>query len=449
MAGRLFIAFVVTMMLAPSLRGQEVSRRTNPADPGQPFNTPGPVAHPVGAAQFATWRAEIKKALFISDPLPALEPRGFGEFSPAAGVIAERVTYGTNFGMRVPAIVYRPQHRSGRLPAMVVVNGHGGDKTTWYAFYTGILYARAGAVVVTYDPVGEDERNGEKRSRTGAHDTVIAGPHTKERMGGQMVTDVMEAVSYLGQRPDVDAKRIAVAGYSMGSFIAALAGAVDPRIHALVLSGGGDLDGNDGYWDSGSKVMCQAGPYRALSFLPDKAAVIFALNQRRGPTFVINGTADTVVDIPHHLEPFFADLRVRVEALTGTRAGIFDTYFVPGASHRPNWVTRPAALWLQERMEFPGWTAETIRSLGETHVSEWAARNNVPLDQGSLQEEREGGVMALMTDVPNVDRGQLHAVPDQIWLADKDKFVWEAWARNALAADGVRGAAAEACAGGW
>jgi len=112
-------------------------------------------ALPATVAQFDEWSGQIKKALFIQDPLPLLAPRSYGTFSPAKGVVAERVTYGTNYGMRVPAIVYRPSHAKGRLPGLVIVNGHTGDKTSWYAFYAGILYARAGAVVVTYDLVGE------------------------------------------------------------------------------------------------------------------------------------------------------------------------------------------------------------------------------------------------------------------------------------------------------
>ena len=163
------------------------------------------------------------------------------DFSPAEGVIAERVSYGTNYGMRVPAIIYRPTHANGRLPGLVIVNGHSGDKTSWYAFYAGILYARAGAVVVTYDPVGEDERNSDRKSESNVHDTFVAGEQMPARMGGQFVTDILQAVSYLAARHDVDPKRIGVAAYSMGSFHAALAGAIEPRIHALVLSGGGNL----------------------------------------------------------------------------------------------------------------------------------------------------------------------------------------------------------------
>ena len=53
-----------------------------------------------------------------------------------------------------------------------------------------------------------------------------------------MIGDVMSAVSYATSLPEVDPKRVAVLGYSMGSFHAAIAAGFDPRIRALVLSGG-------------------------------------------------------------------------------------------------------------------------------------------------------------------------------------------------------------------
>ncbi len=69
----------------------------------------------------------------------------------AAGVIAERVSYATDYGLRVPAIVYRPKVLpKGNVPGLIVVNGHGGDKYSWYAFYSGILRACRAVLVVTY-----------------------------------------------------------------------------------------------------------------------------------------------------------------------------------------------------------------------------------------------------------------------------------------------------------
>lgn len=418
--------------LALALSTIVVSR---PAAVGQAIaHQPGAANKPADARQYATWRRQIKQALFIPEKLPALTVRQYGSFSPVEGVIAERVSYGTLYGMRVPAIVYRPAKMSGRAPGMVVVNGHSGDKTAWYAYYAGILYARAGAVVVTYDPVGEDERNSGRASETRAHDTVVPGEEMPPRMGGQMIADIMQAVSYVAQRKDVDPARIAVLGYSMGSFHSAIAGALDPRVHALVLSGGGNLDGEGGYWASSPKVMCQAGPYKALSFLGDRGAVLYALNQNRGATFVINGTADPLVLSKNTLEPFFADLRDRTAAITGTRAGLFETYWIQGAGHRPNFVTRPAALWLQAQLHFSKWTDASIRTMGEVHISEWAAHEGSHIGAPFANELSEGGVRALDAGVPYLQREQLQALPAEEWEREKADFVWESWVERARAA---------------
>ena len=133
---------------------------------------PPALAQRTSQVQMEMWRKQIKETLAIPDPLPLLTPVSYGKFSPEPGVITEKVTYGTEYGMRVPAVIYRPEHAGHALPALVVVNGHGGDKYSWYSFYTGILYARAGAVVLTYDPIGEGERNSERRSGTRIHDRI-------------------------------------------------------------------------------------------------------------------------------------------------------------------------------------------------------------------------------------------------------------------------------------
>ena len=59
---------------------------------------------------------------------PNLETESYGQFEPAEGVVAERVSYQTQFGLLVPAILYLPKSHNGKLPALIVVNCHGGDK---------------------------------------------------------------------------------------------------------------------------------------------------------------------------------------------------------------------------------------------------------------------------------------------------------------------------------
>ena len=276
------------------------------------------------AKQEEGWRKEIRRQLFIPETLPRLEAKTWSAFSPAPGVLAERVTYATADGMVVPAIVYRPDPKvmkwKGKLPGIVVVNGHGGDKFSWYAFYSGMMFAKAGAMVVTYDPIGEGERNIDRKSRAGSHDRIVDTPHWGQRLAGLMQVDVMQAVSYLDQRPEVDAERIAVVGYSMGAFVAGITGAIDTRIHAVLLSGGGVYDGPGEYYDS-NKLPCQGPPYKALMGLGDRGAVLFALNAARGPMYVMNGSDDTVMDIPHHGPDWFEGMRARAVALRGDGQG--------------------------------------------------------------------------------------------------------------------------------
>jgi dienelactone hydrolase len=377
-------------------------------------------------------RARIRSALFVPDPLPELAPESHGRFEPEPGVIGERISYGSQFGLRVPAIIYLPKVRRGKIPALIVVNGHGGDKYTWYAFYTGVLYARAGAAVLTFDPIGEGERNQERQSGTRAHDRKVDPPEIARRMGGLLMTDVMQAVSYLSGRDEIDRARIGAMGYSLGSFVLALTGAVETRLRACVLCGGGNLDGPEGYWDR-SKPMCQGIPYRSLAFLGDRPAQLYALHAARGPTFIYNGLADTVVAIPPNAEAFFDDLRARVVALRGSSAGVFETGFVPAASHRPYWLTRPVATWLERQLDFPEWTEATIAALPETRIGPWAEARGVPLDRLYAADDREGGTPALGSNVPGLGRTELSVFSPEQWVERKDKLIYESWLAEAQA----------------
>jgi dienelactone hydrolase len=385
------------------------------------------------AEQRQAWRKQIREALFVPEPLPHLEATTHGQFEPAAGVLAERITFGTQFGLRVPAILYRPKTPAARGPALIVVNGHGGDKYSWYAFYSGVLYARAGAVVLTYDPIGEGERNSRRESGTRAHDQVLAPPEMGRRLGGLMITDLRQAVSLLRERPEVDPRRIGAMGYSMGSFVLALTGAVEQRLRACVLVGGGNLDGTGEYWDK-SKPMCQGLPYQSLQFLGDRAAAIYALHADRGPALIYNGLADTVVAIPTHGQPFFQDLQRRTARLHGDDADVFDYRLIPDISHRPFFVTREVATWLEQRLDFPNWTEAEIPNMPTTHISRWAAASGVSLDRGYASEDREGGTPALGEGVPGLTRSELSVFTQQQWEHAKPQLLYESWVEKARAA---------------
>ena len=395
-------------------------------------------------ARLAAWRAQIRKILYVPDTLPALEAKKWSTFSPTAGVLADRVTYHTMDGMLVTAIVYRPDPKvskwKGKLPGILMVNGHGSDKFGWYAMYTGMEYAKAGAVVVTYDMIGEGERNIDKKSRGGSHDKRVTPPDGVvatdwgQRVAGLMQVDLMQGVSYLIAQPEVDAKRIAVMGYSMGSFVTGIAGAIDTRIHAIVLSGGGVFDGPGGYFDSGP-LPCQGPPYRALQVIGDRSAILYALSAERGPMFIQNGTVDTTMDIPHHLQPWFDEVKVRAIAVRGTDKDMFTTVFYPGAAHRPSWENRDAALWLNANIHFGIWTDKEIAAMPTVKVSDWAEKNGVTVGKNEMREAYEGGIDALDAGLPNIKREDLMVLPEADWVAMKDQLIYEAWAAKASTAE--------------
>ncbi len=382
-------------------------------------------------------RAAIRTNFFVPEPLPVLAAKTHRRFVPAPGVVAEAVTYATEFGTRVPAILYLPERlpSGGKVPGFVVVNGHGGDKYSWYAYFTGVAWARAGVAVLTYDQAGEGERSGTGKSGTREHDKLKGDAELARRLAGLMITDVRQAVSYLVERPEVDARRIGAGGYSLGSFVLALAGAVEPRLRACVLVGGGNLDGPGGYWDASSKTMCQGLPYQSLAFLGDRGAVMYALHAARGPTLIWNGRVDSVVAMGGSQDAFFESLRARVATLRGTADGGFEFGFTEAGGHRPYWLTKPAVSWLERQLDFPAWTAASIEAEGETPIGEWAQRTNFPMDKLYATEEREGGTRAVGGDVPGIAREELSVFSKGEWETAKRATMFDTWVAAARTAE--------------
>ncbi|MCP5118229.1 MAG: acetylxylan esterase, partial [bacterium] len=197
-----------------------------------------------------------------------------------------------------------------------------------------------------------------------------------------------------------------------------------------VLVGGGNLDGPNGYWDN-AKPMCQGTPYRSVSFLGDRPAVLYALHASRGPTLIYNGLEDTVVAIPRFGPDHLAAVRQRVIKLRGTEEGLFEIGFVEGASHRPWFVTKPVAQWFERHLDLPNWTAAEIVSMSETHIAEWAVAEEVEMDPRYSTEHREGGARALGTGIPGLSRKELSVFSPQEWERHKDQLIYERWVEAA------------------
>jgi dienelactone hydrolase len=65
----------------------------------------------------------------------------------------------------------------------------------------------------------------------------------------QTVLDLRVATAWLGARPEIDGKRLGIMGTSLGSFLAALTGEMEPRLRrvCVLLGGAGFVEGYAGH----------------------------------------------------------------------------------------------------------------------------------------------------------------------------------------------------------
>jgi dienelactone hydrolase len=131
------------------------------------------------------------------------------------------------------------------------------------------------------------------------------------------------AVHYLRARPEIDAGRVAVVGYSLGSFLATLLAAEERSIRALVVAAGGDLPAGI--------------PLSALArTVVDPPRSIRKLAGR--PLLVVHGTRDRTV-LPEQAQRLY-DAAGEPKEIRWWASG----HYLPAAA------IEHAAAWLEERL---------------------------------------------------------------------------------------------------
>ncbi len=176
---------------------------------------------------------------------------------PASGVEVHEVTFPSPVTSPVPenntvyAEYYRPKG-AGPFPAVIVLDITGGDQSLSRFIARTLAQNKIGGLFVQMAYYGPRRPPG---SRVRMLSTDI--PRTMEAVR-QTVLDCRCAAAWLAARPEVDAKRVGIMGTSLGSFVATLAGEMDPRLSrvAILLGGGGLVDA---FYDHP-----QAAPYRRV-----------------------------------------------------------------------------------------------------------------------------------------------------------------------------------------
>jgi dienelactone hydrolase len=170
-----------------------------------------------------------------------LNPRITGRLDADAYTI-DKVIFESLPGFLVTANLYRPKQQ-GHLPAVLVQSGHTQEGKPEAQRLAANL-ALKGFVVLTFDPIGQGER---EQTYCRQLDAPAAGWSVNEHLqaGAQCILagrsvaryfiwDALRALDYLVSRPEVDAARVGATGCSGGGALTTFIGALDPRLKAVV-----------------------------------------------------------------------------------------------------------------------------------------------------------------------------------------------------------------------
>lgn len=154
----------------------------------------------------------------------------------AGGYRAERFSFASEAGERVPGLFLKRASANDRRPVVIFLHGTGSRKEEFLALMR--TFADRGLATVAIDArhhgsrIAPNSGSGNAQYYAAMLDAYRTGkgrPYLYDT-----VWDVMRLVDYLETRSDVDAKRIGVMGVSKGGTEAYLAAAVDPRIAVAV-----------------------------------------------------------------------------------------------------------------------------------------------------------------------------------------------------------------------
>jgi uncharacterized protein len=137
-------------------------------------------------------------------------------------------------GDRVPAIMNVPDGATKEpAPAALLIHGLGSTKEQM-AGSIGRSLVRRGIVTLAVDLPLHGARASEG-TRASMNPLVVV---EQWRLA---IREAHDAILYLAERPEVDATRIGIAGYSLGAYLSLVVAAADPVIRAIVLAAGGDV----------------------------------------------------------------------------------------------------------------------------------------------------------------------------------------------------------------
>ncbi len=199
------------------------------------------------AQQFFEHQARRREELW--GLLGDLPPRNRGvtarllRTEPGPGYTLEHLELDLNGIEPVPAVLLLPDKRAAKAPGLVYIHAHGGTYDVGkeelvvgrkvLPAYAPVC-AEKGIVTLAIDSWCFSGRKHAEDGRQGESDAFKQMLWNGRVLWGMMMYDEVQAVTYLGGRPEVDPERIGAFGLSMGSTKAWWLAALDPRVKLCI-----------------------------------------------------------------------------------------------------------------------------------------------------------------------------------------------------------------------
>ena len=180
-------------------------------------------------------------------PLPLrekapLKTRSYGQIA-RSGYRIEKLTYESEPGILIPALLFLPEGSQTRKPAVVYVDGRGKSAEARPGGDLELL-AKAGTIILAIDARGmgetevlESEQASDVRPYFGDYDSAMTALVVGKPLVGMRALDISRGVDLLQAREDVDPNHIVGFGRRNGAVSVLYAAVLDERLKKIVLEG--------------------------------------------------------------------------------------------------------------------------------------------------------------------------------------------------------------------
>jgi dienelactone hydrolase len=188
--------------------------------------------------------AEVKAAFLklLDRPRVPLDPR-VKETRSENGLVIETLSFASEKKTdgsveRVPVLLVRSEKSEGKRPAVIALHGTGGNKEGQKGLLVEL--AKKGYVALAIDARYHGERSGGAKGAAAYNQAIVRawqakpGEPQEHPFYYDTCWDLWRTLDYLESRPEVDARRIGMIGFSMGGIQTWLAAAVDERVAVAV-----------------------------------------------------------------------------------------------------------------------------------------------------------------------------------------------------------------------